>query len=73
MTRSFEPGSTLLPVSHGCFGELSPFFDVLHRCSLSNQHFYCFCQNNYGEEIVRLHGEGGQLETARHRPDGLVR
>jgi hypothetical protein len=21
-------------------------------------HFYCFCQKKYGEEMVRLHGEG---------------
>jgi hypothetical protein len=21
-------------------------------------HFYCFCQNKYGEEMVRRHGEG---------------
>jgi hypothetical protein len=48
----------MLTVGHICFGELSPFLDALHRCSLSNLHFCCFCQNKYGEEMVRLHGEG---------------
>jgi hypothetical protein len=56
-TRSFEPGSTLLPVGHKCFGELLPFLDILHYCSLSNLHFYYFCQNQYVKEMVRLHGE----------------
>jgi hypothetical protein len=40
--RSFKLGSTLLIIGHRCFGELSPFLDVLHRCSLSNLHFCCF-------------------------------
>jgi hypothetical protein len=40
------------------FGEFSPFLDVLHRCSLSILYFCCFCQNKYGEEMVRLYGEG---------------
>jgi hypothetical protein len=48
----------LLTVGHRCFGELSPFLDALQSCSLSNMHFYCFCQKKYGEEMVRLHGEG---------------
>jgi hypothetical protein len=43
---------------HRCFGELSPFFDVLHCCCLSKVHFCCSCQNKYGREMVRLHGEG---------------
>jgi hypothetical protein len=49
---------SVLTVDHRCFGEFSPFLDGLHRCSLSNLHFCCFCQNKYGEEMVRLHGEG---------------
>jgi hypothetical protein len=53
-----ELGSTLLTVGHRCFGELSPFLDVLHHCSLSNLHFCCFYQSKYGEEMVRLYGEG---------------
>jgi hypothetical protein len=58
MTRSFKPGSTLLAVSHRCFGELLPFLDLINNCSLFNFHFYYFCQNKYGEEMVRGHGEG---------------
>jgi hypothetical protein len=57
MTRSFKPGSTLLAVSHICFGGFLPFLDLIH-ISLSNLHFFCFCQNKYGEEMVRRHGEG---------------
>jgi hypothetical protein len=58
MTRFFKPGSTLLAVSYICFGGFLPFLDLIHSCSLSNLHFYCFCQNKYGEEIVRRHAEG---------------
>jgi hypothetical protein len=57
MTRFFKPGSTLLTVSHRCFGGFLQFLDLIHS-SLSNLRFYCFCQNKYGEEIVRHHGEG---------------
>jgi hypothetical protein len=49
---------SVLIVGHRCFGEFSPFLDGLHHCSLSNLHFCCFCQNKYGEVMVRLHGEG---------------
>jgi hypothetical protein len=58
MTQFFKPGSTLLAVSHICFGGFLPFLYLIHNCSLSNLHFYYFCQNKYGEEMVRRHGEG---------------
>jgi hypothetical protein len=58
MTRSFKPGLTLLAVSHRCLGEFLPFLDLIHSCSLSNLHFYYFCQNKYGEEMVQRHGVG---------------
>jgi hypothetical protein len=48
----------LLAVSHRCFGEFLPFLDLINSCSLSNFHFYYICQNKYGEEMVRCHGEG---------------
>jgi hypothetical protein len=50
----------LLSVGHGSFGELLLFLDILHHCSLSNLHFCCFCQNQYGQEMVRRHG--GQVD-----------
>jgi hypothetical protein len=31
---------------------------ILSTVVLSNFHFYYFCQNKYGEEMVRRHGEG---------------
>jgi hypothetical protein len=61
-TRSFKPGSTLLIVSHRCFGEFLPFLDLINSCSLSNFYFYYFYQNKYGEEVVRHHGEGSTSE-----------
>jgi hypothetical protein len=66
MTRSFKPGSTLLTVSHKCFGEFLPFFDLINNCSLLNFYFYYFYQNKYGEEVVRRHGEGstGERQTS---------
>jgi hypothetical protein len=32
-------------------------FYVLHHYSLSKLHLCCFCQNKYGEEMMRLHRE----------------
>jgi hypothetical protein len=33
------------------------WINILHNCSLSNVHFCYFCQNQYGQEMVRRHRE----------------
>jgi hypothetical protein len=71
MTRSFKPGSTLFADNHRCFGEFLPFLDLINNYSLPNFHFYYFCQNKYGEEMVRCHGEGFNWREADIDPMAL--
>jgi hypothetical protein len=54
-----------------CFGELLSFLDILHHCSLSNLYFCYFCQNQYGQEMVRLHREGVNWRNVDVNPMAL--
>jgi hypothetical protein len=46
---------------------------MCHIChiSLSNLHFCCFCQNQYGQERVRRHGEQIDWRKANVTPVSL--
>jgi hypothetical protein len=43
----------MLSVDYGSFGEVLTFLVILHHCSLSNMNYWCFLQNQYGQEMVR--------------------
>jgi hypothetical protein len=57
---------------HMCFGEFLPFLDLINYCYRSNFHFYYFCQNKYGEEMVRHHREGFNWREADMNGESLI-